>query len=60
MTKSTIENIEGMDTVNIEGIPIDNLKNMLKGIDKEIEKLEKDRLLILCELERRGEKIPNF
>lgn len=60
MTKSTIENIEGMDTVNIEGIPIDNLKNMLKGIDKEIEKLEKDRLLVLCELERRGEKIPNF
>lgn len=60
MTKSTIESIEGMDTISIENIPIDNLKNMLKGIDREIEKLEKDRLLVLCELERRGEEIPNF
>ena len=54
MTNSTIESV---DTVNVENIPLDNLKNMLKGINKEIEKLHQDRKMILLELERRGEKI---
>lgn len=54
MTKSTIENI---DTVNIEDIPINNLKNMLKGINREIEKLQKDKEIIISEIEKRGEKI---
>lgn len=57
MTKSTIENMEGMNTVNIEDIPIDNLKNMLKGIDRDIEKLQQDRKIVISELVRRGVKI---
>lgn len=54
MTKSTIENI---DSINIEDIPTDNLKNMLKGIDREIEKLQQDRKIVISELENRGVKI---
>ena len=54
MTKSTIEST---DTVNIEDIPANNLRNMLKGINREIKKLEKDRQIVASELERRGEKL---
>ena len=54
MTNSTIESV---DTINVENIPLDNLKNMLNGINKEIEKLEQDRKMVISELERRGEKI---
>lgn len=50
---STIENIEGIDSVNTEDIPTENLKKMLEGMNREIEKLEKDRKMILDELERR-------
>lgn len=50
---STIENIEGIDSVNAEDIPTENLIIMLEGMRREIEKLEKDRQLILSELERR-------
>ena len=50
---STIENIEGIDSVNTEDIPTSNLEKMLKSINKDIEKLEKDRKMILSELERR-------
>lgn len=51
MTKSTIEEI---DTINVESIPIDNLKEMLENINKDIEKLQKDKQIILSEIERRG------
>jgi len=55
---STIENIEGIDSVNTEDIPTSNLEKMLKSINKDIEKLEKDRQMILSELEiRKREKI---
>ena len=55
---STIENIEGIDSVNTEDIPTINLENMLKSMNKDIEKLEKDRQMILSELEiRKREKI---
>ncbi len=50
---STIENIEGIDVVNTEDIPTSNLEKMLKGMNRDIEKLEKDRNMILSELERR-------
>jgi predicted ATP-grasp superfamily ATP-dependent carboligase len=50
---STIENIEGIDSVNTEDIPTENLKKMLEGMNREIEKLEKDRQMVLSELERR-------
>jgi len=50
MTKSTIENI---DTINVEEIATDKLEEILKGVNKEIEKLEKDRYIILSELARR-------
>lgn len=50
---STIENIEGIDVVNTEDIPTSNLEKMLKSMNKDIEKLEKDRKMILSELERR-------
>ena len=50
---STIENIEGIDSVNTEDIPTSNLEKMLKSMNKDIEKLEKDRQMILSELERR-------
>jgi len=55
---STIENIEGIDSVNTEDIPTSNLEKMLKSMNKDIEKLEKDRQMILSELEiRKREKI---
>ncbi len=54
---STIENIEGINSVNTEDIPTENLKKMLKGMNRDIEKLEKDRQMILSELERRRENI---
>lgn len=57
MAMSTIESIEGMDTINIESIPTNNLKKMLDGINREIEKFQKDKQIILSELERKGEKI---
>lgn len=57
MIKSTIDSMEGMDTINVENIPSDNIRNILKGINREIEKLQQDRQMILSELERRGEKI---
>jgi hypothetical protein len=50
---STIENIEGIDSVNTEDIPTENLKKMLEGMNREIGKLEKDRQMVLSELERR-------
>lgn len=57
MTTSTIEHIEGVDSVSIESIPTDKLKEMLDSINREIEKANKDRLTILSELMRRGEKV---
>jgi len=56
MTKSTIEGIEGMDTVNIEDIPTDKLNNIVEHLNKIIEKAQKERWTILSELMRRGEK----
>lgn len=57
MTKSTIEGIEGMDSVNIENIPTHNLEEILEGINKEIEELQRDREIVSSELERRGESL---
>ncbi len=56
MTTSTIESIEGIDSVNIEDIAVVNLREILKGIEKEIEKLQQDRQMIVSELERRGKE----
>lgn len=57
MTTSTIEHIEGVDSINIESIPTDKLKEMLDSVNKEIEKVNEDRRTILSELMRRGEKV---
>ena len=53
MTTSTIENMEGIDSIDICKIPTGKLENMLDAIDKRIEKDKKDRYTILDELSRR-------
>jgi len=55
--KSTIDGIEGMDTVNIEDIPTDKLNNIVEHLNKTIEKAQKERWTVLYELMRRGEKV---
>ncbi len=55
MMKSTVEKIEGTGTVNVEDIPSDKLRELLEGVNREIEKLEQDKRIMLAELERREE-----
>lgn len=55
MTKSTIEYMNGIDSINIENIPIDKLEEMLDSINEKIEKYQQDRYEILSELAKREE-----
>lgn len=57
MANSTIEYMSGIDSVNIENIPIEKLEEILNGINRKIDKYIKDRYEILSELARRKEKI---
>lgn len=55
MAKSTIEYMNGIDSINIENIPTDKLEEMLDSINEKIEKYQQDRYEILSELAKREE-----
>jgi hypothetical protein len=56
MTKSTIEHMSLIDSIDIENIPTKNLEELLEGINRKIENYQQDRYAILSELARRAEK----
>jgi cob(I)alamin adenosyltransferase len=53
MTTSTIEYMNGIDSVSMENIPIDKLEEILDSINKKIEKYQQERYEVLAELATR-------
>lgn len=53
MTKSTMEHMNDMDSIGMENMQTDKLKEILRDIDKKIEKCEKEKYGILSELIKR-------
>jgi hypothetical protein len=53
MTKSTIEHMNGIDSISIENLPTDKLEEILSGINRKIEKYLKERYEILSVLAER-------